>query len=218
MKRIDPLGSRLDLRHGCVDLSHGAGGRAMSRLIADIFHASFDNEWLRAGNDQSAFNVDGGAMVMTTDGYVASPLFFPGKTSAVWRFTARSMISQWREQSPYTCPRASFLRRGFRSGSAAHRQEYGRRLARSECPYHHRRHQSGGARQGRRRFHLHRLRRPRPRSYRAFWKHGARRRRRSPLWFDRRSRGRHNVTARVSSVQKPKFSPTRPRCMIWWRE
>jgi hydrogenase expression/formation protein HypE len=78
MKRIDPLGSRLDLRHGCVDLSHGAGGRAMSRLIADIFHASFDNEWLRAGNDQSAFNVDGGRMVMTTDGYVVSPLFFPG--------------------------------------------------------------------------------------------------------------------------------------------
>jgi hydrogenase expression/formation protein HypE len=69
---------RLDLRNGRVDLSHGAGGRAMGQLIEDIFHRAFDNEWLRAGNDQSAFTVPGGRMVMTTDGYVVSPLFFPG--------------------------------------------------------------------------------------------------------------------------------------------
>ena len=30
------------------------------------------------GNDQSAFDIAGGRMVMTTDGYVVSPLFFPG--------------------------------------------------------------------------------------------------------------------------------------------
>ena len=68
----------LDLTHGCVDLSHGAGGRAMSQLIAEIFHAALDNEWLRRGNDQAAFDVSHGRMVMTTDGYVISPLFFPG--------------------------------------------------------------------------------------------------------------------------------------------
>ena len=69
---------KLDITNGRVDLSHGAGGRAMGQLIEGIFHKAFDNEWLRAGNDQSAFSVPGGRMVMTTDGYVVSPLFFPG--------------------------------------------------------------------------------------------------------------------------------------------
>ncbi|MBB4232575.1 hydrogenase expression/formation protein HypE [Rhizobium mongolense] len=69
---------KLDVANGRVDLSHGAGGRAMGQLIEGIFHKAFDNDWLRAGNDQSAFSVPGGRMVMTTDGYVVSPLFFPG--------------------------------------------------------------------------------------------------------------------------------------------
>ena len=50
----------------------------MSQLIAEIFHTALDNEWLRRGNDQAAFDVAHGRMVMTTDGYVISPLFFPG--------------------------------------------------------------------------------------------------------------------------------------------
>lgn len=69
---------KLDLAQGRVDLSHGAGGRAMAHLISEIFHAAFDNPMLRAGNDQAAFEVAAGRMVMTTDGYVVSPLFFPG--------------------------------------------------------------------------------------------------------------------------------------------
>jgi hydrogenase expression/formation protein HypE len=69
---------RLDIRNGRIDLSHGSGGRAMTQLIADIFHESLDNEWLRSGNDQAAFEVSAGRMVMSTDGYVISPLFFPG--------------------------------------------------------------------------------------------------------------------------------------------
>jgi hydrogenase expression/formation protein HypE len=69
---------RLDLKNGCVDLSHGAGGRAMAQLISGLFHEAFGNEWLARGNDQSAFAVAAGRMVMTTDGYVVSPLFFPG--------------------------------------------------------------------------------------------------------------------------------------------
>lgn len=75
---VKPTRRKLDLRNGRVDLSHGAGGRAMGQLIEDIFHTAFDNDWLRAGNDQSAFAVPAGRMVMTTDGYVVSPLFFPG--------------------------------------------------------------------------------------------------------------------------------------------
>ncbi len=73
-----PVRRKLDLRSGRVDLSHGAGGRAMGQLIEDIFHTAFDNPWLRAGNDQSAFDVAAGRMVMTTDAYVVSPIFFPG--------------------------------------------------------------------------------------------------------------------------------------------
>ncbi|WP_394691881.1 hydrogenase expression/formation protein HypE [Hoeflea sp.] len=69
---------KLDIKNGRVDLSHGAGGRAMTQLIEDIFVEAFDNKWLRAGNDQSAFDVPAGRMVMTTDGYVVTPLFFPG--------------------------------------------------------------------------------------------------------------------------------------------
>ena len=71
-------GRRLDLKRGRVDLTHGAGGRAMMQLIAEIFHAALDNDWLRRGDDQAAFDVAGGRMVMTTDAYVVSPLFFPG--------------------------------------------------------------------------------------------------------------------------------------------
>ena len=73
-----PVRRKLDLKTGRVDLSHGAGGRAMGQLIDDIFHTAFDNPWLRAGNDQSAFEVAAGRMVMTTDAYVVSPIFFPG--------------------------------------------------------------------------------------------------------------------------------------------
>lgn len=69
---------RLDLKNGRVELSHGAGGRAMAQLIAEIFHAAFDNEWLRRADDQAVFEVPPGRLAMTTDGYVVSPLFFPG--------------------------------------------------------------------------------------------------------------------------------------------
>jgi hydrogenase expression/formation protein HypE len=68
----------LDIASGRVDLTHGGGGRAMAQLVDELFVAAFDNEALNRGNDQAAFDVPGGRMVMTTDGYVISPLFFPG--------------------------------------------------------------------------------------------------------------------------------------------
>jgi hydrogenase expression/formation protein HypE len=78
VSREKPIRRKLDVKNGRVDLSHGAGGRAMGQLIEEIFHAAFDNDWLRAGNDQSAFDVAAGRLVMTTDAYVVSPIFFPG--------------------------------------------------------------------------------------------------------------------------------------------
>ncbi len=69
---------KLDLRHGRVDLSHGAGGRASAQLIDEVFRNAFDNPILERGNDQAAFDLPAGRMVMSTDAYVISPLFFPG--------------------------------------------------------------------------------------------------------------------------------------------
>ncbi len=66
------------MRLGRVDLSHGAGGRATAQLIDEIFRPAFDNPLLDAGNDQAAFDIPAGRMVMSTDAYVISPLFFPG--------------------------------------------------------------------------------------------------------------------------------------------
>jgi hydrogenase expression/formation protein HypE len=68
----------VDFRHGRVDMTHGGGGRAMAQLVDELFLREFDNEWLRQGNDQAAFDVGAGRMVMATDSHVVSPLFFPG--------------------------------------------------------------------------------------------------------------------------------------------
>lgn len=63
---------------GAVDMTHGSGGRAMAELIRSLFVRHFDNPLLAAGNDQAAFAVPAGRIVMSTDGHVISPLFFPG--------------------------------------------------------------------------------------------------------------------------------------------
>ena len=70
--------TRIDLRKGTVDMTHGAGGRAMAQLIEELFIKHFDNDLLRQGNDQAIFNVPAGRMVMSVDGHVVSPLVFPG--------------------------------------------------------------------------------------------------------------------------------------------
>lgn len=69
---------KLDLANGKVDMSHGAGGRAMADLVDILFRRAFDNPMLNQGDDQARFDVDAGRMVMTTDSFVISPLFFPG--------------------------------------------------------------------------------------------------------------------------------------------
>ena len=69
---------KLDLANARVDLSHGAGGRAMAQLISEIFHAALANDWLSQGNDQAVLATPQGRLAMTTDAFVVSPLFFPG--------------------------------------------------------------------------------------------------------------------------------------------
>lgn len=73
------MGPKLDWKRGRITLSHGSGGRAMAQLIEQLFVKAFANPWLSAGNDQAIFDIPQGQhMVMSTDGYVISPLFFPG--------------------------------------------------------------------------------------------------------------------------------------------
>lgn len=72
------FGPKLNFKHARIDLSHGSGGRAMAQLIEQLFYAEFDNPWLAQQNDQACFAIEKGRMVMTTDGHVVSPLFFPG--------------------------------------------------------------------------------------------------------------------------------------------
>ncbi|MCP4286162.1 MAG: hydrogenase expression/formation protein HypE [Gammaproteobacteria bacterium] len=76
MQKRFPL--RLNIKQGTVDMTHGSGGRAMAQLIEELFVTHLDNELLRQANDQALFEVPGGRMVMSTDGHVISPLFFPG--------------------------------------------------------------------------------------------------------------------------------------------
>lgn len=70
----------LDLRRGCVEMAHGAGGRAMAQLIAELFARHLGNEYLGQGNDGAVLPAPtlGGKLVMATDSHVVSPLFFPG--------------------------------------------------------------------------------------------------------------------------------------------
>ena len=70
----------LDLKHGRVDMNHGAGGRASAQLIEQLFARAFDNPALREGNDGAVLPAPpaGHRLVLATDAHVISPLFFPG--------------------------------------------------------------------------------------------------------------------------------------------
>jgi hydrogenase expression/formation protein HypE len=73
----------LDIKHGRIDMGHGAGGKAAAQLIEELFLPALDNAYLRQGDDGAAlplptFAAGSGQLVMATDGHVVSPIFFPG--------------------------------------------------------------------------------------------------------------------------------------------
>ncbi len=68
----------LDLESGRVDMTHGAGGRAMTQLIDQVFAAAFDNPLLAQANDQACFEPPPGRLALATDTFVVTPRFFPG--------------------------------------------------------------------------------------------------------------------------------------------
>jgi len=69
----------LDIKHGQVEMAHGAGGRAMAQLIEELFARYLGNEFLAQGDDGALLPAAGeGRVVMATDSHVVSPIFFPG--------------------------------------------------------------------------------------------------------------------------------------------
>jgi hydrogenase expression/formation protein HypE len=69
-----------------IMLKHGAGGRAMRRLIEEEFLRAFHTDppepaglyGVAAMDDGGAVRIGDGWLVMTTDSHVIQPLFFPG--------------------------------------------------------------------------------------------------------------------------------------------
>ena len=59
-------------------LGHGGGGLLTARLIEELILPVLDDPALRALDDAAVVTVDAGRLAFTTDGYVVSPLFFPG--------------------------------------------------------------------------------------------------------------------------------------------
>ena len=68
---------------GLVTLRHGAGGRAMRRLIEEVLAHGFeelpvDGVGLAAMDDGAALRIGDRWLVITTDAHVVQPAFFPG--------------------------------------------------------------------------------------------------------------------------------------------
>jgi hydrogenase expression/formation protein HypE len=60
---------------GVVEMRHGAGGRDMADLIARVFLAELGGT---GDEDQATLALPPGRIAVSTDGFVISPLFFPG--------------------------------------------------------------------------------------------------------------------------------------------
>ncbi len=61
-----------------VELAHGAGGRTMAELIDRLFKRHLANPLLDRGEDCAVLPRPAGRLALTTDGFVVSPLVFPG--------------------------------------------------------------------------------------------------------------------------------------------
>jgi len=61
-----------------IEMAHGGGGMATTRLIREIFAPHFANPLLAQAHDATRIDAPSGRLVMTTDAHVISPLEFPG--------------------------------------------------------------------------------------------------------------------------------------------
>nr|WP_246576721.1 hydrogenase expression/formation protein HypE [Actinospica durhamensis] len=70
--------ARARVREERVTLAHGAGGKATHTLIEAVFLEAFRNPLLESMDDAAQLRLGDGALALTTDSFVVSPLFFPG--------------------------------------------------------------------------------------------------------------------------------------------
>lgn len=86
-----PYARPLDIKHGRIDLTHGAGGLASHQLVEQLFlpawrstwAAQLPHDWADAQDDAATLPPPphlpaAHRWVMATDAHVVSPLFFPG--------------------------------------------------------------------------------------------------------------------------------------------
>ena len=59
-------------------LSHGNGGRYTQKLIKNLFHERFKNDFLDEMHDSARLSIPGERLAFTTDSFVITPLIFPG--------------------------------------------------------------------------------------------------------------------------------------------
>jgi hydrogenase expression/formation protein HypE len=64
--------------HKNIVLGHGSGGKLTAELIGKVFLPAFANPILDKLDDQAVFEVNGARLAFTTDGFVVTPIFFPG--------------------------------------------------------------------------------------------------------------------------------------------
>jgi hydrogenase expression/formation protein HypE len=79
LARIERARSRkAKLTDTVITLAHGAGGKATHNLIEALFLDAFRNPMLEALEDQAVATLSSPKVAFTTDGFVVSPMFFPG--------------------------------------------------------------------------------------------------------------------------------------------
>jgi len=61
-----------------IQLDHGSGGLASSKLIGDLFLKHLDSPILHGLEDSAVLPNQPGRLAFTTDSYVVDPIFFPG--------------------------------------------------------------------------------------------------------------------------------------------
>ena len=61
-----------------VTMAHGAGGKASRKLVEGVFVPAFANDTLAALGDAARLDIAGARLAVTTDGFVVTPIRFPG--------------------------------------------------------------------------------------------------------------------------------------------
>ena len=67
------------LDHKQIVLGHGSGGKLTQDLIERVFLPCFSNPYLARLDDQAVLEMNGLRLAFTTDSFVVTPIFFPGR-------------------------------------------------------------------------------------------------------------------------------------------